>query len=63
MFCTKKGKSRDDKAIPLSDADVLFDVVSVEKKKVVVSGPHAKGLDYDGANVLKEIKQFLRSIG
>jgi esterase/lipase len=55
--------SRDDRAIPLSDADVLFDAVSSQKKKVVVSGPHAKGLDYDRANVLKEIIQFLRSIG
>ena len=55
--------SRDDKAIPLSDADVLFDAVFAQKKKVIVSGPHAKGLEYDRANVLKEIKQFLRSIG
>jgi fermentation-respiration switch protein FrsA (DUF1100 family) len=55
--------SRDDKAIPLSDADLLFDAVSAQKKKVVVSGPHAKGLDYDRANVLKEIIRFLRSIG
>jgi alpha-beta hydrolase superfamily lysophospholipase len=54
--------SRDDKAIPLSEADVLFNAVPTQKKKVIVSGPHAKGLEYDRANVLKEIKQFLRSI-
>ena len=54
--------SRDDKAIPHSDADVLYNAVSAEKKKVIISGPHAKGLEYDRANVLKEIKQFLRSI-
>jgi alpha-beta hydrolase superfamily lysophospholipase len=54
--------SRDDKAIPLSDVDILFDGVSTQKKKVIVSGPHAKGLEYDRVNVLKEIKEFLRSI-
>jgi fermentation-respiration switch protein FrsA (DUF1100 family) len=54
--------SRDDRAIPPSDADVLFNAVSARKKKVIVSGPHAKGLEYDWVNVLKEIKKFMRSI-
>ena len=53
--------SRDDKAIPLSDADDLFNAVSVQKEKVILSGPHAKGLEYDKEKYLNEIKQFLRT--
>ena len=55
--------SRDDKAIPLSDADVLFGAVKVKKKKAVVSGPHVKGLEYDSEAYLMEMIDFLHSTG
>jgi pimeloyl-ACP methyl ester carboxylesterase len=54
--------SYEDKAIPLSHADDLFNAVPGQKKKVIISGPHAKGLEQDSENCLKEIMQFLRTI-
>jgi fermentation-respiration switch protein FrsA (DUF1100 family) len=54
--------SRDDRAIPLSDADTLLAEVKGRKRKVVISGPHAKGLEYDSTEYLKELNGFLQSI-
>lgn len=54
--------SQDDKAIPLSNAEDLFNSVKVKKKKVIISGPHAKGLEHDSKNYLEEIEKFLGEI-
>lgn len=54
--------SREDKAIPLSDADDLYHAATCEKKKVVISGPHAKGLEYDGENYMNALVEFIRKI-
>lgn len=54
--------SRDDKAIPFSDAENLFRAVSGLKKKIVISGPHAKGLENDKDRYLNEVRQFLCSV-
>jgi uncharacterized protein len=54
--------SSDDRAIPLSDADILLEAVHGKKKKAIISGPHAKGLEYDSTEYLKELKGFLQSI-
>ncbi|MBN1906852.1 MAG: alpha/beta hydrolase [Deltaproteobacteria bacterium] len=53
--------SRDDRAIPLSDADILLGAVKGKKKKVVISGPHAKGLEHDSALYLNELEHFLKT--
>ena len=55
--------SLEDKAVPLSDADTLTRTVNSKVKKVIISGPHAKGLEYDGDNYLAAIKQFLKEVG
>ena len=52
--------SRDDKAIPLSDAEALFKAVKGKKKKVIISGPHAKGLEYDSEIYVESIENYLR---
>jgi uncharacterized protein len=54
--------SRDDRAIPISDAYILREAVHEKKKMVLISGPHAKGLEHDSAEYLKELKGFLQSI-
>ena len=51
--------SYEDNAIPVSDADRLFDAVEGPKKKVIISGQHAKGLDYDTERYLMEADKFL----
>ena len=55
--------SYEDKAIPLSHADDLLSAVTGQKHKAIISGPHAKGLQHDPEKCLKEIKQFLETIG
>jgi pimeloyl-ACP methyl ester carboxylesterase len=55
--------SYEDKAIPLYHADDLLSAVTGQKRKAVISGPHAKGLEQDTEKCLKEIKQFLETIG
>ncbi|NLD39165.1 MAG: alpha/beta hydrolase [Desulfatiglans sp.] len=54
--------SREDKAIPPCDAENLLAAVKGKKKRVVISGPHAKGLEYDSAEYMKELKGFLQAI-
>ncbi len=54
--------SREDKAIPLSDAEELYSAAISAKKKIIISGPHAKGLEYDSKNYIKGIEDFLNSI-
>lgn len=54
--------SHDDRAIPLSDANILLEAVHGKKKRAIISGPHAKGLEYDSAEYLKELKGFLKSL-
>ena len=54
--------SRDDKAIPLSDAHKLYDAAAGVKKIVVISGPHAKGLKHDTEKYLRETGRFLGGI-
>lgn len=53
--------SHDDRAIPLSDADILLKAVHGKKKMALIFGPHAKGLEHDSAEYLKELKSFLLS--
>jgi uncharacterized protein len=55
--------SRDDRAIPLSDADILLHSVKGKKKMTIISGPHAKGLEYDSGIYKNELKIFLSSPG
>jgi uncharacterized protein len=54
--------SSGDKAIPLSDADILLAAIKSKKKMAVISGPHAKGLEHNSEEYLKELKGFLQSI-
>ncbi len=54
--------SHEDKAIPLSHADDLFNAVTGKKRKAIISGPHAKGLQHDPEKYLNELEQFLRTI-
>ena len=54
--------SNEDRAIPLSDAEDLFKAVTVKKKKVLISGPHAKGLESDSKNYIQAMDRFLNEI-
>jgi pimeloyl-ACP methyl ester carboxylesterase len=54
--------SREDKAIPLSDANDLLDAAGCKKKMEVISGPHAKGLIYDRKKYLDAVEHFLKEI-
>lgn len=53
--------SHEDRAIPLFHADDLFNAAPGKKKKVIISGPHAKGLEYDRERYLNEIIEFMRT--
>ncbi len=54
--------SREDRAIPLSDSNDLFNAVPGRKSRVLISGPHAKGLVYDHEKYIYAVNQFLRII-
>jgi hypothetical protein len=55
-------QSNEDRAIPLSDAEDLLKAVTAKKKKVLISGPHAKGLEYDTKNYIEAVDRFLDEI-
>ena len=54
--------SNEDRAIPLSDAEDLFKAITVKKKKALISGPHAKGLENDSKNYIEAVERFLKEI-
>lgn len=54
--------SREDTAIPSSYGDDLFNTVKGKKEKIMISGPHAKGLEYDGENYVSAVEEFLKTV-